>query len=86
MIRPEDARRAIGTLNNFEIRPGHPLAVTKSVDNRKLCIKTVPPINPDTPKEMIIQELGTLVAGVTDVTFLARSWLQVTLVSDWLDL
>merc|ERR1719429_643739 len=55
--RPEDARRAIGTLNNYEIRPGHPLAVTKSVDNRKLCIKTVPPINPDTPKEMIIKQV-----------------------------
>ena len=38
----EDARKAIRGLQNYHIRPGFPLAVTQRVDNRKLCVKTVP--------------------------------------------
>ena len=75
--QPEDARKAIATLHNYEIRPGYPLAVTKSVDNRKLCIKTVPAINARQDKEVILREIGTLVDGVTKVTFIATRWLQV---------
>ena len=44
---PDDARAAIKSLHNYQIRPGYPLAVTESVDNRRLCIKTQPPLDHD---------------------------------------
>jgi len=72
----EDAREAIKKLNNYKIRPGHPLAVTRSVDNRKLSIKTVPPVVEETEEEMI-QELSTVVEGVEKVRFQARGWIEV---------
>ena len=34
----QDAKEAIKTLNNYEIRPGRFLVVTKSVDNRRLWV------------------------------------------------
>ena len=34
----QDAKEAIKTLNNNEIRPGRFLVVTKSVDNRRLWV------------------------------------------------
>ena len=37
--KPEEAREAIRKLHNFPIRPGCCLAITRSVDNRKLCLK-----------------------------------------------
>ena len=72
----EEARNAIKKLNNFNIRPGHALAVTRSVDNRKLSIKTVPPLVKETEQEMI-NELGTFVEGVEKVKFQARGWVEV---------
>ena len=39
---PEDAKKAIKELNNKEIRPGKPLGVIHSVDNRKLWISGIP--------------------------------------------
>ena len=39
--RREDAETATKQLNNHQIRPGTFLAVTKSVDNRRLCVKTL---------------------------------------------
>ena len=72
----EEARKAIKKLNNFFIRPGHALAVTRSVDNRKLSIKTVPPLVKETEQEMI-NELGTFVEGVEKVKFQARGWIEV---------
>ena len=38
----EDAKRAVRTLNNYEIRPGKQLGVIQSVDNRKLWISGIP--------------------------------------------
>jgi len=73
----KDARTAIERLNNYHIRPGYPLAITKSVDNRKLCVKTVPPLNSDITEAAATKELANLVSGVTGVKFIARRWLQV---------
>ena len=39
---PEDAKRAVRELNNYEIRPNKFLGVTLSVDNRKLWISGIP--------------------------------------------
>ena len=38
MFEDQDAKEAIKTLNNYEIRPGRFLVVTKSVDNRRLWV------------------------------------------------
>ena len=72
----KEAREAIKQLNNFHIRPGRPLAVTRSVDNRKLSIKTVLSFMKETEQE-IIHELGTIVEGVEKVSFQARGWIEV---------
>ena len=72
-----DARTAIDKLNNYQIRPGYPLAVTRSVDNRKLCVKTIPPLHVDINEAAAAKELANLVSGVTGVKFIARRWLQV---------
>jgi len=72
----EEAREAIKQLNNYPIRAGHALAVTRSVDNRKLSIKTLPPLVKETEQE-IINELGTVVEGVEKIKFQARGWIEV---------
>ena len=73
----EDAKTAIMKLHNYHIRPGYPLAVTPSVDNRKLCVKTVPPLRPGVSESDTAQEVSKLVEGVADVKFIARRWLQL---------
>ena len=73
----KNARTAIEKLNNYQIRPGYPLAVTRSVDNRKLCVKTIPPLHADINEAAVTKELANLVSGVTGVKFIARRWLQV---------
>jgi len=73
----EDAQKAILMLNNYPIRQGYPLAVTRSVDNRKLCIKTVPPLRSNVSKKNVVEELATFVDGVSGVKFIARRWLQI---------
>jgi len=74
---PEDAKMAIRKLHNFHIRPGYPLAVTQSVDNRKLCVKTIPPLQSGVTEAEIVDELSTQVMGVIRVKFIARRWLQL---------
>jgi len=74
---PEEAKLAIKKLHNFHIRPGHPLAVTQSVDNRKLCVKTVPPLESGVTEEELVTELSTQVSGVIRAKFIARRWLQL---------
>jgi len=73
----EDAQKAILMLNNYPIRQGYPLAVTRSVDNRKLCIKTVPPLGSNISEKNVVEELATFVDGVSGVKFIARRWLQI---------
>jgi len=72
----EEARDAINKLNNHYIRPGYPLAVTRSVDNRKLSIKTIPTIDNKTEEE-VIHELSNVVEGVDKVKFQSRGWVEV---------
>ena len=74
---PEEAKLAIRKLHNFHIRPGYPLAVTQSVDNRKLCVKTVPPLQTGVTEEEIVTELSSQVSGVLRAKFIARRWLQL---------
>jgi len=73
----EDARKAILMLNNYPIRHGYPLAVTRSVDNRKLCIKTVPPLGSNVAEKTVVEELAKFVDGVSGAKFIARRWLQI---------
>ena len=61
---PEEARRAIKELNNYEIRPGKPLGVIMSVDNRKLWISGIPKNR--TPVE-IKTDVEKLTDGVKDI-------------------
>ena len=61
---PEDAKRAIKELNNYEIRPGKPLGVIHSVDNRKLWISGIPKNR--SPSE-IKTEMEKLTDGVKDI-------------------
>jgi len=74
---PEEAKLAIRKLNNFQIRPGYPLSVTQSVDNRKLCVKTVPPLQSGVTELEIVGELSAQVSGVIRAKFIARRWLQL---------
>lgn len=72
----EEAREAIRKLNNYHVRPGYPLAVTRSVDNRKLSIKSVPCLDKET-EDAVIEELLCFVEGVENVKFQARGWIEV---------
>ena len=56
---PEDAKQAIKELNNYEIRPGKPLGVIHSVDNRKLWISGI-------PKNRSPEEIKTDMEKLTD--------------------
>ena len=73
----EDAERAIKQLNNYPIRPGTQLAVTKSVDNRRLCIKTLPSISLEITAGDAREELRGILEGVEGVRFLSTRWLEV---------
>jgi len=73
---PNDARQAIRSLNNYLLRPGFRLAVTRSVDNRKLCINTDATLSSDMEK-LVGDELGKVVEGVNRVHFMSGGWLQV---------
>ena len=68
---------AIRRLHNFHIRPSYSLAVTQSVDNRKLCVKTIPPLQSGVTEAEIVNELSNQVSGVIRVKFIARRWLQL---------
>ena len=61
---PEDAKRAIKELNNYEIRPGKFIGVIPSVDNRKLWISGLPK---NRSADEIQDEMSKLTDGVTAV-------------------
>ena len=73
----EDAETAIKQLNNYPIRPGTKLAVSKSVDNRRLCIKTVPSLSLEITAEDAREELRGILEGVEGVRFISTRWLEV---------
>jgi len=61
---PEDAKEGIKRLNNYEIRPGRYLVVTKSVDNRRLWVNGIPK---NRSALEIRGEMERLTAGVRDI-------------------
>ena len=73
----EDAETATKKLNNYQIRPGTFLAVTKSVDNRRLCLKTLPSLSLEITAGEVREELRGLLEGVEGVRFLSTKWLEV---------
>ena len=73
----EDAETATKQLNNHQIRPGTFLAVTKSVDNRRLCVKTLPSLSLEITAGEVREELRGLLEGVEGVRFLSTKWLEV---------
>ena len=75
--RREDAETATKQLNNYQIRPGTFLAVTKSVDNRRLCLKTLPSLSLEITAGEVREELRGLLEGVEGVRFLSTKWLEV---------
>jgi len=79
--KQEEAREAIQKLNNYMIRPGSFLAVTRSVDNRKLSIKVVPSIPEHIPEKSMRDELGRTFEGVEDVKRLLSGWMEIEFVS-----
>jgi len=60
----QDAKEAIKQLNNFEIRPGRYLVVTKSVDNRRLWVNGIPK---NRSAKEIRGEMERLTSGVNDI-------------------
>ena len=52
-------------MNSHQIRPGYPLAVTRSVNNRKLHVKAMPALAKETEEE--VEELGNVVEDVDKV-------------------
>ena len=77
----EDAEEAIRKLHNYEIRPGYYLAVTRSVDNRKLVIKPSPAIEGNVTEEEVRVELEKILEGVVRVRFISSRWLELEFVS-----
>ena len=73
----EEAEQAVQRLNNHQIRPGKRLAVTKSVDNQKLCFKILPNIGASTGEEELLAELKKILDGVVRVRILNKNWLEV---------
>ena len=77
----EDAVEAIKKLNNYEIRPGSFLAVTKSVDNRKLVMKPFPALAPNVTEMATRDELKKTLEGVVGVRFISTRWIEVEFMS-----
>ena len=73
----EDAETATKQLHNHQIRPGTFLAVTKSVDNRRLCVKTSPSLSLEITAGEVREEVRGLLEGVEGVRFLSTKWLEV---------
>ena len=73
----EEAQKAIKTLDNFQIRPRNYLGVKASVDNKKLCLRTVPPIPTTYTVEKVLEEVKRVLDGAVTVRFLNKIWIQV---------
>ena len=73
----EEAQKAIKILDNYPIRPMKYLGVVRSVDNKKLCLRTVPPIPTTFTGEKVMEELRKILDGATAVRLLNKGWIQV---------
>ena len=61
----EEANSAVFTLNDYQIRPNHPIGVIKSIDNCELFIGNIPKSK---NKEEIFNELRRATENVKDVS------------------
>ena len=52
--------------------------VTRSVDNKKIMIRTSPPVNHRVSDQEILVELEKILDGVSGVRRLKREWLKVS--------
>ena len=75
--RKEDADEAVRRLHDYEVRPGYYLAVTKSVDNRKLVIKPNPALAASVTEEEVREELRQQLEGIVGVRFISSRWMEV---------
>uniref|UniRef100_UPI00358EF884 probable RNA-binding protein 46 n=2 Tax=Myxine glutinosa TaxID=7769 RepID=UPI00358EF884 len=60
----KDSQSAIDTLNNYKLRPGHPLGVCISIDNCRIFIGGLPR---DKGQEEVLEEMKMVTDGVKDV-------------------
>ena len=65
-------------LDGYQIRPGAWINVTRSVDNKKIMIRTSPPVNHGVSDQEILVELEKILDGVSGVRRLKREWLKVS--------
>ena len=75
---PTEAEEARAKLNSLMVRPGVWMACNKSVDNKKISVKTVPPLKQDLTEQQILQEMQRVVDGVIGVKRLDIRWLEVS--------
>ena len=75
---PTEAEEARAKLNSHQLRPGVWLACNKSVDNKKISVKTVPPLKQGLTEQQILQEMQRVVNGVIGVKRLDIRWLEVS--------
>ena len=75
---PAEAEEARAKLNSHQLRPGVWLACNKSVDNKKISVKTVPPLKQGLTEQQILQEMQRVVDGVIGVKRLDIRWLEVS--------
>ena len=75
---PTEAEEARAKLNSLQVRPGVWLACDKSVDNKKISVKTVPPLQQGITDQEILLEMQKVVQGVIKVKRLDIRWLEVS--------
>ena len=57
------------------------MACNKSVDNKKISVKTVPPLQQGLTDHQILQEMRKFVQGVLEVRRIDIRWLEVSSVT-----
>ena len=75
---PAEAEEARVKLNSHQLRPGVWLACNKSVDNKKISVKTVPPLKQSLTDQQILQEMQRVVNGVVGLKRIDIRWLEVS--------
>ena len=78
---PTEAEEARAKLNSLMVRPGVWMACNKSVDNKKISVKTVPPLQQGLTDHQILQEMRKFVQGVLEVKRIDIRWLEVSSVT-----
>ena len=75
---PTEAREARVKLNSLQVRPGVWLACNKSVDNKKISVRTVPPLQQGITDQEILLEMKQFVQGALEVKRIDIRWLEVS--------